>query len=179
MSSIVLEAGPNLRIIFDRRADRWGHRIELLDDGAMMAAIESVEGSAIDNWPPSPAFQTLDVETRAGERQIALLVGKAGESHWSAAVEADGAAEVIAFDVACRFTTDPEFLGSRYSVIGGSATWPRGVPCFVISAIDEGVRRVVQTDERQRTMTIQVNDQNASLPRTVRWKYTLSLPKRR
>lgn len=64
MSSIVLEAGPNLRIIFDRRADRWGHRIELLDDGATMAAIESVEGSAIDNWPPSPAFQTLDVETR-------------------------------------------------------------------------------------------------------------------
>ncbi|HEY2148013.1 MAG TPA: hypothetical protein VGH32_08755, partial [Pirellulales bacterium] len=81
MNSLVLVAGPRLRIAFDRRGDRWGHRIELLDDRATITAIESVEGSAIDNWPPSPAFQTLDMETRAGERQIALLVGKAGESH--------------------------------------------------------------------------------------------------
>lgn len=176
MNSLVLEAGPHLRIVFDQRGHRWGHRIELLDDGSAIAAIESVEGSATDNWPPSPVFQTLDVETRAGERQIALLVGKAGGNHWSAAVEADAAAEVIAFDIACRFNTEPEFLGSRYSVIGGSANWP---PCVEVSAIDDGVRRVLEIDDSQRTMSIRVSGQNASLPQTVRWKYMLSLPKRR
>lgn len=176
MNSVVLEAGSSLRIVFDHRGDRWGHRIELLDNRSTIAAFESVEGSAIDNWPPSPAFQNLDVETRTGERQIALLVGKAGGSHWSAAVEADAAAEVVAFDIACRFDTEPELLGSRYSVSGGSAIWPS---CVKIPAIDDGVQRVLEIDESQRTMSIRVNDQKALLPRTVRWKYMLSLPKRR
>ena len=50
--------------------------------------LESIEGTATDDWPPSPPLQSLSIETLPDGRRVALLVGMAGRSHWSASIEA-------------------------------------------------------------------------------------------
>jgi hypothetical protein len=105
----VLEAGK-LRVVFFRQGDRYTHRIELFDAASSdwRPVWESLEGSADEVWPPSPPLQQLHVERRA-EGPVALLVGMAGRTHWSAAVEVlsdpaggPGAPPAIRFDIAAR-----------------------------------------------------------------------------
>jgi hypothetical protein len=94
--------GGGLSVRFHRREDRFAHEVWLVDRGAWVQVLASCEGLPLDDWPASPPLQSLTVERRAGERQLALLVGMAGHSHWSASVELEPAAACLTFDVACR-----------------------------------------------------------------------------
>ena len=76
--------------------------------------LESVEGTPNQNWPPSPPLQELHLESRPDGKQLALLVGMAGNSHWSMSVEFDPAAGKALFDVACRVKREPGKLASTY-----------------------------------------------------------------
>jgi hypothetical protein len=104
---VILEAA-NLRVVFFRQGDRWAHRIEVQHEttGAWSGALESLEGSADDVWPPSPPFQQLHVEHRP-TGDVVLLVGMAGRTHWSAAVETTPDRQAIRFDVAARLQQLP------------------------------------------------------------------------
>jgi len=106
--------GGGLRVVFQRLPDRFAHRVERMDHGAVISLIESIEGAADEDWPASPPLQELHFERRAGGIQLALLVGRAGASHWSMSIELDPTAAKISFDVACRVRAAPERLGSRY-----------------------------------------------------------------
>jgi hypothetical protein len=117
MNNIVLAASDELRVVFEYRVDRWGHTIEVRRDDQWVAAFSSIEGDATDDWPPSPAFQHIHLQTFSPNGPTALLVGKAGSSHWSAAIEADRAAGVLRFDIACRLGGEPTLLGAAYSNI--------------------------------------------------------------
>jgi hypothetical protein len=101
------------RMAFERHEDRIRHRIEVEAADGWRSLTKSVEGTADQWWPASPPLQNLHVETREG-RDVVLLVGMAGRSHWSASVgiSADGAE--IVFDLACRAAAEPDWLGSRY-----------------------------------------------------------------
>ncbi len=101
---------------FHRREDRFAHEVWVADRGAWVQGFASREGSPLDDWPTSPPFQSLNVEIRAGERPVALLVGMAGHSHWSASIELDPAAACVTFDVACR-TRQRGSLGSCYRTL--------------------------------------------------------------
>ena len=83
--------------------------------------LASVEGTAAEPWPASPPFQQAHLESRPGGRQVVLLVGMAGSSHWSASVEIDPASDAALFDVACRMHGRADWLGSRYRVSGRQA----------------------------------------------------------
>ena len=97
----ILEAGE-LRVRFTWQGDRFAHEVSVLNDGSWQPALASVEGTPQDDWPPSPPFQSLHIEHREDGRTLALLVGMAGKSHWSASIEIDAEARAVLFDVACR-----------------------------------------------------------------------------
>ncbi|MBL9083913.1 MAG: hypothetical protein JNK76_19000 [Planctomycetales bacterium] len=109
-----LEA-DGLRVVFFRHGDRIAHRIEVVDPNTndWLPALISVEGSPDDPWPASPPFQQLHVEQRP-TGPIVFLIGMAGRSHWSAAVDIAADRRSIRFDVAVRLQTKPEKLGNRY-----------------------------------------------------------------
>ena len=63
MNNIVLAASDELRVVFDNRVDRWGHTIEVRREDQWIVAYSSIEGTSSDDWPPSPAFQHIHLQT--------------------------------------------------------------------------------------------------------------------
>lgn len=111
--SATLSSGSEAELSFERRGDRWGYTLSLIASGGRRCVlVASVEGTPEQAWPPSPPLQALDRQTLADGRAVALLVGMAGRSHWSASVELDAARGAIRFDLACRHPAHPEWIGS-------------------------------------------------------------------
>lgn len=119
MRSEVIEAvgsdGRVLRVDFVWRGDRYAHTVSMIDtDGAIVPLLKSIEGETDDNWPASPPLQTLSVENLIDKGRVALLVGMAGRSHWSASIESVHGEAKVVFDLACRHSEAPNRLGSYY-----------------------------------------------------------------
>ena len=111
-----LRAGE-LAVRFPWRGDRFGHEIGLVRGDKFVPIVCALEGTAQDDWPASPALQSLDLNSGPVPNSLALLVGMAGKSHWSASVEVHGAE--LRFDVACRLRPhDLGLLGSTYVALG-------------------------------------------------------------
>lgn len=112
-------AGRGLRVEFFRHNDRYAHQILAVGcEELPVLLLESIEGTATEIWPASPAFQALNMDELASEvaQPCAMLIGMAGRSHWSLSVcacEADTPA--MTFEVACRVKEVPKWLGSSYS----------------------------------------------------------------
>jgi hypothetical protein len=118
----ISRSGQRLRLEFIWLGDRYGHRVSRIDaSGAIQPLLESIEGSANDDWPPSPPLQSLTFEKLAGDRPVALLLGMAGNSHWSASMETVADQAALIFDLACRHAANPGHLGSRYRRLTVSA----------------------------------------------------------
>lgn len=168
--------GGGLKVVFRRLADRYAHRVEWIAPEGAISLLESIEGAADEDWPASPPLQELHFEQRIGGKQLALLVGRAGASHWSLSIELDPATSKIAFDVACRLRSAPAWLGSSYrrldlvdervSVLARSGEWqlwPEG---------DEG--RICQLCCHPSELELAPGRPSGPWPQTVRWKYTLA-----
>ncbi len=176
MNNIVLAASDELRVVFDYRVDRWGHTIEVRREDQWIVAFSSIEGTSSDDWPPSPAFQHIHLQSFALNGPTALLVGKAGSSHWSAAIEADREAGVLCFDIACRLGGEPQFLGSRYATADESrGSAPHGVRLEIVR-INDACRRSL--DSRSGDLAIRVINDSTATTKTIRWKYVASLPQK-
>src|SRR5438045_2944877 len=107
--------GVGLSLVLKWHLDRYYHAISLIGhSGRIMPLMESLNGLAEDEWPPSPPLQTLSIETLPDGRSVALLVGMAGRSHWSASIEPVSGQAKLIFDIACRHPGPPHWLGSRY-----------------------------------------------------------------
>lgn len=157
--------GGDLRVEFFRSADRVAHRVLLR--GVMIA--HSVEGTPEQDWPPSPPFQEVHFETSPQGVPLALLVGQAGRSHWSASVSAGEGSQIV-FDVACRLHLMPDCLGTAYQL---AATCARTTDSVQIEST--GGRCQLLTDSRLELQGCDVQiaplSQSESLPQTVRWTY--------
>jgi hypothetical protein len=121
MRSEVLETiGPDgwgLRVEFLWHVDRFRHVISAIEPtGVSIPLLESLEGSLADNWPPSPPLQSLHLETQPGGRRVALLVGMAGKSHWSASIGLAASGTGLVFDLACRASGSPGQIGTSYRI---------------------------------------------------------------
>ena len=119
----IVATGANgclLRVEFVHQGDRFGHVIFAVSaTGEAERLLESIEDTGRDNWPASPPLQSLSLEALPDGRPVALLVGMAGGSHWSASVEPLADRPALLFDVACRHTRLPQWLGSRYRQLPG------------------------------------------------------------
>lgn len=164
-----LEA-TGLRIVFARRGDRYAHRIEVWDADARawVIALVSREGSDEETWPPSPPFQQLHLEHRK-EGDVVLLVGMAGRSHWSAAVEVCPERKLLKFDVAIRIQAAPTRLGTAYDVCNAAAA-------ARITASGETATEVRRGSEIGSGFELgpDANAQSTP-PATICWKYSLGL----
>lgn len=113
--------GVSLLVRFVWRGDRYSHVISLFSaTGEDTPILESIEGTADQDWPDSPPLQSLHIEERAGGTKVALLVGMAGRSHWSASIEAAPGEAKLIFDFACRHPTDVAWIGNRYRALAGA-----------------------------------------------------------
>lgn len=178
---VTLTAGE-LRIEFHRDADRYRHEVVDCGDGLSSVLLASVEGIADEEWPASPPLQELHVEQRGDDKQVALLVGRAGRSHWSLSVEIDRAHRALTFDVACRSATAGDRLASSYRLAAGGlpASLPTGDRIALSSNIaleilegklqsetgDESILRIVPRPDQSASGKIQ----------TFRWRYRIELP---
>jgi hypothetical protein len=113
-------SGLTLRIEFVGLADRYAHVLSVVEpDGEVHPILESVEGTATDDWPSSPPLQNLSIEELSPGRLAALLVGLAGRSHWSASIEPVPGQAALDFDIACRWASSVGPLGSAYALAAG------------------------------------------------------------
>ncbi len=110
----LLEAGK-LGVRFCPLGDRYSHEIVLAAEGDWTLLAASIEAPPEEPWPPSPPLQSFDVGEPTERGPLALLVGMAGQSHWSVSVALDSAASSATFDIACRMRSGPRGpLGSSY-----------------------------------------------------------------
>jgi hypothetical protein len=158
-----IECG-DLRVVFRWRGDRYGHTVERRMDGTWRTLLESIEGSPDDAWPPSPALQTVHIERRPGG-PVALLVGQAGSSHWSASVDAVQDHRGLVFDLACRIMQRADRMGSAYRVLQADMS--------SLISFSAGSSDAVVSTHREADWTISpANVVNP--PATAQWRYLIS-----
>jgi hypothetical protein len=177
MTNNSLKAG-SLRVEFFRAADRFAHRVSIVDGAGPEAILaESIEGSADEPWPASPALQECHREMGPDGRPRLLLVGMSGASHWSMSVETLGESS-IAFDVACRGRGFPPRIGSAYrwpspgslsegfirSSVGGRA-------CKL--SMDPGTEGELRLEAHIARVECRVAPSES--PQTVRWKHIFTI----
>ena len=172
-----------LRASMEWRNDRFVHVIDWFAGEQAFRLLESVEGSDEEPWPPSPALQQLSVEQRTQSRQVGLMVGMAGNSHWSMSIENDNAERSLVFDVACRVAD--EKAGSL------GTTYRSTVPVTIV----DHVQKIAELSIAGRTCRIKIEstgrgelddleidgnlikisptEMPPNWPATVRWKYRL------
>ncbi|HET6884549.1 MAG TPA: hypothetical protein VFI31_30625, partial [Pirellulales bacterium] len=121
MSESIRLAAGELCIDFVRETDRYRHEVLVFAGKEPLRLLGSVEGTADDDWPASPPLQDLHVEHRGANSRVALLIGRAGRSHWSLSVEADASRGMLLFDAACRTPATDDCLRSSYQLLANSA----------------------------------------------------------
>jgi hypothetical protein len=166
VNETTLEA-DGLRVVFFRQGDRYAHRVEIFDaaQNEWLVACESLEGEPNDDWPSSPTFQQLHVEDRPTGR-VVLLVGMAGRTHWSAAVVAAADRKCITFEVAARYHTPPEYLGSSYPHAD-----TRAIAKLQWSALGGTIMEIHRSLSGGRS--IRPTGKFTVLPATASWKYEI------
>lgn len=166
-----LEAGL-LAIEFRKAADRYVHQVFAGHGGEERLLLESLEGGSDDPWPPSPPLQELHAERQADGRQVVMLIGRAGRSHWSLSVEPVD--NRLVFDVACRLSREADWLGSSYrttsgtAVEGGVVTLAGGL-LGTMSADFDGASLSLNAGVLQICAACGA----APGPRTARWRYVI------
>ncbi len=167
-----LEA-EDLRVRFYWHLDRYAHEVSRRIDGNWQPLLTSVEGSPADDWPASPPFQSLHIEQRDDGRTLALLVGMAGKSHWSASIEIEAGQQqpspCVSFDVACRVhDCPPGPLGSAYRRVDATAGSDAGLSVELTHRYGPATLEDVAGGSRV------VAQPNADAgPQTIRWDYRL------
>ena len=176
MAEPILIQSAGLCVEFTRQRDRFSHRVLADDAGKRIPLLESLEGEANDDWPVSPPWQEVHCEQRPGGVQVALTVGKAGKSHWSASFELDPAGS-LTVDVACRTATAPIRLGSAYLSLGPFAIdathgQARLAERWILQLAAGEAASKIELGESASLISIgPIFDLAGSWPRTIRWKF--------
>jgi hypothetical protein len=163
--------------------------------------LRSVESEADVAWPDSPPLQELHIEDRGGV-PVALLVGRAGKSHWSASIGFEGDPGLAAgnrfkliVDVACLARSEPMRLGSVYSLARDvDAANGNSANCEPNESNASGQERAIVLSGRDglqvqlstihpfpidvtalgRRLDFQPSVNLSTLPTTVRWGFSLA-----
>ena len=161
------QQGVGLGVCFRWCEDRFVHEITRhLADGESSKCLRSVEGDSQDAWPLSPPLQQIHYQEVSPGQRCIFAVGMAGTSHWSLVVEAVPQSRRLEFDVACRMSVVPTFLGSTY----------RPANLEDPSLGPKIIAMPPQVDANQGAQISQVTTvlpMNVDFPVTARWKYSV------
>jgi hypothetical protein len=178
MNSVISLGTDTLQAIFERHADRYSHQIICTAADGSQIVWASQEGTPDDTWPASPPLQSLHVETRSDGSQTIMLVGMAGRSHWSMSVEADEQHDRILFDVACRISDPPHWLGSIYRCLSQPAVPLSNHLLFTAGHGNQPENNLpLQLDPSTNTLRIPASVTLEKFPQTIRWSYSIGIPK--
>jgi hypothetical protein len=177
-----LDAG-NLRIQFKWHHDRWAHSIGFIEDAHFRSVLESIEGAAEDEWPCSPPFQELQIESR-GSQNVALLVGQTPKRHWSLSIEADSNSSILRFDVACRVPAQEALgtLSSTYQSVAGKPAIHGDEESHAASSASRAIwtwsdRLTMQAESGSSLwpasggVVVEADPEEFVFPATFRWQY--------
>lgn len=113
-----------LRVVFERRDDRWGHQVEWrTEDGRFVPLLQSFEGLPGEEILPSPPLQELTMQQSGDGAKVGLGVGMAGRNHWSIAFTPANQAPPhpaenrLEFGLACRLRDHVSELRSSYQLM--------------------------------------------------------------
>lgn len=146
--------------------------------GSILAELQSLEGTSADEWPTSPVLQSCSLQEIRPGHIAAFLVGMAGQSHWSASIEAVPGEGTIVLDYACRVHEQPAWLGTTYVM----AFLPQaGVTLFQKSS--EGITVEIYRPSDSvygfqvdgQLLTMPCTQTPARFPATLRWQYRIRL----
>jgi hypothetical protein len=172
--------GRVVRVQFVWHHDRFAHTVTVIAQDRSIPLLASHEGLSDQPWPPSPPLQSLSIESGASG-PMALLVGMAGDAHWSLSIAPESGATALVFDVACRAKSLPVFLGSRYRTMvephesGESMLFPVLDRHLQVS-LPQSEAPPAQVQRTGDGFGIVVDSRHANLlPRTFRWKYRVAL----
>ena len=186
--------GCGLAVALWRQGDRYAHALFALPGSAEPAAedrdsastgspvllMASLEGTDRETWPASPPLQQLIVEPREAGREVALLIGMAGSSHWSLSIDVDPISRLIVFEAACRCASQPSELGSRYLTQPGNRSaarelhWnlPRSTGVELLWPESRGL--VSEPEPGKSQWMVRPSDMPTDKwPATVRWSYAV------
>lgn len=173
------DTGLRATLVWD--SDRFTHHVDWVAGSQSFRLLESIEGDGQQAWPPSPALQQLTIEPRSGRRQVALLVGMAGQSHWSVSIENEPRERRLTFDVACRIPEASDQLGSQYRTGSqvnllapdhGAELTVAGRCCqLMLESTGRGESDLLEFNDG--VLKIVATQQLDTFPDTLRWKYSL------
>jgi hypothetical protein len=178
------------QIRFVRHGDRWAHTIGVVLGDRLLPLLASIEGNEVDLWPPSPPLKDFHLHDANGST-TAMLVGMAGNSHWSVTVQLADGDPAVKFDIACRIKNElPDTDDARKRVSPLSSSYrtmvcpaPESNQAATLMLDDLSIRvssEPVAGNEDTPAAVITTGDNSlqivalpdaAVLPRTVRWKY--------
>ena len=175
--------GRGLRVVWYRDEDRFGHEIAYVAGPVAAACLTAELGRGRDPWPASPPMQQCSLEPSSRGRQMALLIGMAGKSHWSQSVETDSAAMSLTFDVACRVHRQPVWLGSSYRANHPIEALSASTVRLTVAAGIE-LTMTGEAPDRSLPVGLEVSGNHVVIaadlgrlrfPSTVRWRYRVAL----
>jgi hypothetical protein len=106
-----------------------------------------------------------------------MLVGMAGNSHWSMSVAVDAGQNKLLFDVACRVHERPERLGSTYvSCDQGGEILPPDCLSLEAWSVDPSEPEVaVEVERFNQSVQISAVSSIGTYPQTIRWRYAIGI----
>ena len=158
--------------------DRFQHSLFFEDEvGERTLLLSSIEGTDVDDWPPSPPLQEI-MESESKDGACLLGVGMAGKSHWSVAIEASRNEPKMTWDTACRVTQSVGSLSSSYRIEQEYRSLENAIRILCgkvqidIERTDNGI---MSLDAQQKTACVRPQIVAENTPATIRWRYHASL----
>ena len=175
---VVPHSSLPLTVEFDSVADRISHEIYLTGSTGNKKILSSLEGTSQEPWPQSPVLQQVEHcefrQQAAGQPLTGLVgLGLAGTSHWSIAVEVGNGLE---FDVACRVSEAPDFLGSTYQAHNPGQISSDGRQCrFDLGDGDSVIWELLegQISGQDQQFVVLPAENDGPYPTTFRWRYRI------
>jgi hypothetical protein len=170
--------GRCLRVEFLQLADRYGHRLVVIEaDGSESIVLQSVELASDDELLEYPALQSLHVQPFADrDGALAALVGMSGANHWSLSVEPDpaSASPRLIFDSACRIKRNGLVRAvSRYARVA-EATPAERIRVEPLETNGESAAPRIEIVHDAISIVREITPADVA-PTTVRWRYAIEL----
>jgi hypothetical protein len=162
------------------QAGRYQQRLAVRDGRRVTEYLVSREGDDRELWPASPPLQQHSLQSGPDGRRVVLLLGMAGNSHWSLSIEEDPAAGALVFDVACRVQRAPAWLGSGYAprlpidFVGGAGVI-RGAGVATLFIEPLAAETALRPGPAGAGFSLVPLTSPGRLPTTIRWKYRVRL----
>lgn len=150
-------------LVFERKTDRWWHRLIVQQAGIESTILHSVEGDSWQDWPPSPPLQDLDQHRLADGSTAILGVGKAGKAHWSASFSQQPATSdnhrrwLVEFACLCPADAAAPILGTTYEIANAVRLEMRGNRMEIITSCQKLQIEPLEAQEHSTDMVITGN----------------------